>query len=121
MKLIPVDWYFQSPIDFEHKQYILYAYLQEVDSTYLNKKVSPHLLHLEKLEEELINFQRVVKDTEHLLEKQKYFYFEDIHRIGEKLDVLSEIQDIVDFSIPQIKSRIQTGYKIAAKYKQLLY
>ena len=49
MKLIPIDWYIQSPIDFEHKQYVLFAYLQEVDNTYVKKVVSPHLFHLEKL------------------------------------------------------------------------
>ena len=42
MNLIPIDWYTLPPIDFEHKQYVLYAYLQEVDNTFINKKVSPH-------------------------------------------------------------------------------
>lgn len=121
MKLIPVNWYSLSPIDFEHKQYVLFAYLQEVDKTYLNKIVSPHLLHLEKLEEELVSFNCLYKDTEAILNKQKYLYFKDIHRIGERNELVQEIKDIVDFSIPQIKSRIQVGYKIAAKYKQVIY
>ena len=121
MNLIPVNWYIQSPIDFEHKQYVLFAYLQEVDSTYVNKVVSPHLLHLEKLEKDIIKFKTAIKDMEVGFEKQKYLYFENTYKIDLKDSLLSEIKDIVEFSIPQIKSRIQIGYKIASKYKQLLY
>lgn len=121
MKLIPVNWYFQSPIDFEHKQYILFAYLQEVDNLYLEKKVSPHLLHLEKLEKELCGFRSSIKDIEFDLNKQKYFYFQEEKKVDLDDKLLSEVKDIVEFSIPQIHSRIQVGYKIATKYKQLLY
>lgn len=121
MNLIPIDWYTLPPIDFEHKQYILYAYLQEVDTTFISKKVSPHLLHLEKLEAELFNFKDLLKDKKNLIEKQKFIYFEDVHRINNSDAGLLEIKDIVEFSIPQIKARIQTGYKIASKYSQVLY
>jgi len=121
MNLIPVNWYIQSPIDFEHKQYVLFAYLQEVDNTYVNKVVSPHLLHLEKLEKDIIKFKTAIKDMEVGFEKQKYLYFEDTYKIDLSNSILSEVKDIVEFSIPQIKSRIQVGYKIASKYKQLLY
>jgi len=110
MKLIPINWYFQSPIDFEHKQYILFAYLQEVDN-----------LYLEKLEKELCGFRSCMQDTESNLKKQKYYYFQEENSIVYNDDLLSEVKDIVEFSIPQISSRIQVGYKIAAKYKQLLY
>ena len=35
--LLPITWYTESPIDFEHKQYMLFNYLQKVDSNFQNK------------------------------------------------------------------------------------
>ena len=121
MKLIPIDWYIQSPIDFEHKQYVLFPYLQEVDNTYVKKVVSPHLFHLEKLEKDLLNFKSNIEDTEINLIKQKYVYFDNDPKNIFDNNTIEEIKEIIDFSVPQIKSRIQTGYKIAAKFKQILY
>jgi hypothetical protein len=66
-------------------------------------------------------FKELFKDTKNLLEKKKFIYFEDVHRISNSDAGLLEIKDIVEFSIPQIKVRIQTGYKIASKYSQVLY
>jgi len=31
MEVLPIDWYIDTPIDFEHKQFTLYAYLQKVE------------------------------------------------------------------------------------------
>lgn len=121
MEMIPIDWYIQSPIDFEHKQYVLFAYLQRVDSTYLNKIVSPHLLHLEKLETEILGFKKNLKDLESDLKKQRYLYFDNDPKNVFDNDKIKELVDIVEFSIPQIHSRIQIGYKIANKYKQVIY
>jgi len=121
MKLIPIDWYIQSPIDFEHKQYVLFSYLQEVDNTFLKKVVSPHLLHLEKLEIEIVKFKDSLKTIESDLQKQNYVYFDTNPKNNFHNDNIIELQEIIDFSIPQIHSRIQIGYKIANKYRQLLY
>ena len=55
--LLPLKWFIQDPIDFEHKQYLLFAYLQKVDNSFQYKKLSPHLLHLEKMIDELIAFE----------------------------------------------------------------
>ena len=56
-----LDWYFESPLDFELKQYRLLSYLRVVEDSFLLKKLSPHLLHLEKIKTELID----------ILEKEK--------------------------------------------------
>ena len=121
MNMIPVNWYMQSPIDFEHKQYVLFAYLQEVDATFIKKIVSPHLLHLEKLNDEIVKFKKNLYDLEKSLDKQKYIYFHNNPNTAYENSNIIELKEIVEFSIPQIHSRIQLGYKIANKYKQLLY
>ena len=121
MELISLDWYIQDPIDFEYKQYILFAYLQEVDQTFLNKIVSPHLLHLEKLEKELTLFKESYMSMRDSFDKQRYKWFDNPKLVGESNDLVTDIVDIVDFSIPQIKTRIDHGYMIFDRYKQILY
>lgn len=119
--LLPLNWYIDPPIDFEHKQYLLFGYLQRVDSSYLNKKVSPHLLNLQKLERELLHFNSSFEEIKKSFEKNRYLYFDNPKLEGEKNLLVEEIREIVEFSIPQIHSRIETGQRIFQRYKQILY
>jgi len=120
--LIPLTWYIEPPIDFEHKQYILFAYLQIVDSNFMNKVLSPHLLYLEKIKSELYNFQNVFEKTQKNIEKNKYVYFKENKKIeGVDNAIILEVKEIVDFSIPQIAIRIEHGNFILNKNKQILY
>jgi hypothetical protein len=111
----------ESPIDFEHKQYVLFAYLQKVESSFLDKKLSPHLLHLEKLADELIGFQSSYTSIKNKFNKNRYVYFENIKLEGENDRLIIEICDIVDFSLPQLQPRIKMGYKILEKNRQILF
>ena len=122
MKLIDLDWYSQSPIDFEHKQYLLHAYLQSVDQAYLDKKVSPHLLHLERLKEEMDYFISkwiILKKT---FDKNRYVYFDNPKLEGEENIELAKIVEIVDYANPQIFAKIKQGYLLFERYpNQILY
>lgn len=120
--ILPIGWYFESPIDYEHKQYVLLGYLLKVDSSFLDKQLSPHLLHLEKLTKELIHFENSFVDIKKKFDKNRYIYFSDNSKlIGEDNNLIYEIKEIVDFSIPQIQTRIDLGYKILGKNSQVLY
>jgi hypothetical protein len=121
METIPIDWYYQSPIDFEHKQYVLLAYLQTVDKSFSDKKVSPYLLHMEYMESELTNFKYNFGKFKKESERNRYHYFKESKVFLEKEDIIEEVNEIVEFALPQIKPRIQLGYKICIRYKQLLY
>ena len=122
MKLMPLDWYQSPPIDFEHKQYMLYAYLQSVDKTFLNRRVSPHLLHLERLQEEMDYFMTKYVLMKKVFDRNRYLYFDNPKLKGELNSEVEDIVEIVDFSLPQIESRIKQGYIIFEKYpKQILY
>lgn len=120
-QLISVTWYMESPIDFEHKQYVLFDYLQKVDLDFSNKVLSPHLLHIEKVIDELIGFQSSINLLKSNLDKNKYIYFKDMNIEGEKDYFVDEIKEIVDFSIVQIEPRIKLGYKILKKKNQILF
>jgi hypothetical protein len=118
---LPILWYIDSPIDFEHKQYVLYAYLQTVDLSFSKKILSPHLLHLERVIDELNNFTASFNMMKISFDKNRYIFFENVKLEGEDDKFIYEIRDIVDFAIPQIDSRIKTGYKIFQRNKQILF
>lgn len=122
VEILPIHWYFESPIDYEHKQYVLLGYLMKVDSSFIEKKLSPHLLHLEKLTKELQNFEISFFDMKRGFDRNRYIYFSDNSKlIGEDNHLIYEIKEIVDFSIPLIQTRIDLGYKILGRNCQVLY
>lgn len=121
MDIISLTWYIESPIDFEHKQYILLGYLQKVDDSFINKILSPHYLHMEKMISELNHFNESYTKIKKDFSKQRYVFIENTHLVGENNKLVEEVYDIVNFSIPQIKSRIDLGDFILKKNKQILF
>lgn len=119
--LLSLTWYIDSPIDSEYKEYLLFSYLQKVDSDFYKKILSPHLLHLEKLIDELISFESSFQKVKNTFDKNRYVYFENVKLEGENNEILYEIKDLISFSIPQIEPRISLGYKILKKHNQVLY
>ena len=119
--LLPITWYVQSPIDFEHKQYLLFAYLQKVDLNFQQKLLSPHLLHMEKLMDELFYVSSSFKMIKNDFDKHRYVYLANTKLEGEDNTLIYEIRDIVEFAIPQVETRIKTGYVILKRNKQILY
>lgn len=119
---LPITWYSESPIDLEYKQYILFAYLQKVENSFINKILSPHLLHMEKMLEEMSTFERVISDYRGQFDKHRYIYlFKDNKLTGENDEMLEEVRRIIYFSVPQLKTRIDFGYNVLEKNKQILY
>lgn len=121
-EIIPITWYIETPIDFEHKQYVLFAYLQKVDHSFFFKNLSPHLLHMESMIKELYLFRDSFIDIKKKFDRERYIFFNDNSKLmGEDNQLVYEIKEIVEFSIPQVESRILTGNKILEKNKQVLY
>jgi hypothetical protein len=55
-------------------------------------------------------------------DENRYKYFSNPKLKGEQNDNIEEIVEIVDYSLPQIESRIRQGYLIFEKYpKQILW
>lgn len=121
MEIIPVDWYIETPIDFEHKQYVLFDYLQKVDNSFYKKMLSPHLLHMEKMVKELMKYQSSFDCIKNNFDKNRYIYFHNPKLENEDNKLIDEINEIVHFSLPQIKTRIEYGYIILKKNKQVLF
>jgi len=122
-EIMPLTWYMESPIDFEYKQYLILSYLQKVDSSFIIKKLSPHLLHMESMIKEMLSFQESLSDMRKRFDKQRYVlvFHDNPKLVGEKNNIVEEIEEVVDFSIPLIKNRVDLGYSILRKNKQVLY
>lgn len=120
-ELLPLTWYVESPIDFEYKEYLLYAYLQKVDNSFRDKVLSPHLLHLERMIDELYGFKARIKQIKADFDKNRYIFFENVKLEGEDNKLIVEIDELVEFAIPQFQPRIDYGYKILKRNKQILY
>ena len=122
MDTLPLDWYIQPPIDFEYKQYVLLGYLLKVDESFMNKKLSPFLLNMESIIEELYNFKNTYIHIRKDFDKNRYIYLNDNQKIeGENDSLIIEINEIVEFSIPMVNTRINLGNVILRKNKQILY
>ena len=123
--MLQLDWFCQSPLDFEHKNYLLLQYLKSIDDSYSELKLSPYLLWTEKLVKELQDF------------KIKSQYFEssirrdiisiDISKMMivrkeiEKNDEIKIVFEIVEYSTPLLESKIKLGYKLLDRYPQILF
>lgn len=121
MELLPIQWYFQPPIDFEHKEYTLYAYLKNVDESFRLRKLSPHLLHIEKLLHELNLFQNNINQFHKEIDKRTYKYFDNPLIDNLYNENINTIVDIVNFSIPQLDGRLLHGKSLFKRYNQILY
>jgi len=123
--LIPLDWYAHPPIDFEHKQYILFAYLKTVDNSFYDRIFSPFLLHTEKLVSEMRWIALHTQEFERSMERRRIITdgstFSIITEKQQRPEDLETIIDIVDFSIPFLQRSVDLGKKLMGKGPTLLY
>lgn len=119
--LLSVTWYSDDPIDFEYKEYLLFAYLQKVESSFQNRVLSPHLLHMERIIDELLMFRGSFEEIKKTFNRNRYVYLDNIKLEGENDKFIIEIKELVEFAIPQVQPRIDYGYKILKKNRQILF
>ena len=116
MKNLSQNWFFDRPIDLEHKTYVLLDYLQQVNKFYEQNKLYPYLKELifhynniniflnnkenfkNKLKKDLIEFDF---DNYFL----KYCDLEDINE-------LKEVDNILNYSFSKLKDYIDQGKEI---------
>jgi hypothetical protein len=116
MKSLSNTWITDEPIDFEFKKYQLLAWLQNIEKHFTAIKLYPYL-------GDLVYQFNTLKS---LKEKKEFMFNKFPERLvgidKEKLslifettqsdDVLSEITEILEFSIPKIKTEIDQGAEI---------
>jgi len=123
--MLQLDWFYKSPIDFEHKNYLLLQYLKSVDDSYSKHILSPYLLWTEKLVKELKDFNNKVNEIESNIKKEiKFIDFSKMQIIREEVNKNNEIKiilEVVEYSTPILESKVKLGYKLLDKYPQILF
>jgi hypothetical protein len=117
MTALNSNWITEKMIDFEYKRYVLLAYLQEVGYSFERKELYPHL-------SELINHYRQVKAIK---EKKQYYlnafpqrmrgidmenFILEYEKVIQDDSLMQEIENIINYSIPQFEHYLAEGKKI---------
>jgi hypothetical protein len=111
------DWLTNGHIDMEYKKYVLLAYLQKVEARFQDKILYPpfsdiifhykNLLNFQEKNRTFIrNFPKIVKGLDM---KNISLQYEEIFE-DEKF--MEEINEIVDFAIPQLSRKMEIGKSI---------
>ncbi len=122
--MITVDWFIEPPMDFEHKNYMLLDYVQQIDNSFKVQKLSPYLLYTEKIISEMTLFKEGRDRMREALQKKKLNLSRKIHWIVtdvEETDEMKTVVEVVDYSLPILESKLILGYKLLKKYPQILY
>lgn len=114
MKTLDRNWLTEGLIDFEYKKYILLAYLQEVKSSFSQKKLYPYLSDL------IFHYQNLVS-----IKENKNLIYENFPKQISKADFekltlsykkviqddafMSDLEEIIGYSIPKFKEMLHEG------------
>jgi hypothetical protein len=114
MEKLSKDWLTQGLIDFEYKKYLLLAYLQTVKKSFSRVELYPFLADLVFHYRNLI----AVKENKTLIRESfpKEISLEEFAKLElsyrelvEDDAIMSELESIIEFSLPQIKDSLQEG------------
>ncbi len=117
MKALSQNWIVENLIDFEYKKYELLGYLQGIKQEFKDEKLYPALSDLIAHYNNLItiknNKQQLSESFGTFLSK---IDFEKLKLIYESIEkdnqLLNEIENIIDFSIPQLECHLKEGKDI---------
>jgi hypothetical protein len=114
MQKLSKDWLTQGLIDFEYKKYMLLAYLKTVNDSFGRVHLYPFLSDL------VFHYRNLVaiKENKALIRESfpKELSLEDFKKLEisyraiiEDDSIMSELESIIEFSLPQIKDSLQEG------------
>jgi hypothetical protein len=114
MERLSKDWLTQGLIDFEYKKYVLLAYLKNVKHSFDRVELYPFLADL------VFHYRNLlaVKENKTLIRESfpREISLEEFNKLElrykelvEDDAIMNELESIIDFSLPQIKSYLQEG------------
>jgi hypothetical protein len=111
------NWITEKLIDFEYKKYILLAYLKEVSDNFDLNKLYPYLAELIEHYKQAV---AIKENKQNLLnafpQRLKKIDAENLEMIYQKMmeddSLMKEIEEILNFSIPQFQHYLAEGKKI---------
>lgn len=114
MEKLPQDWLTQGLVDFEYKKYVLLAYLQTVKTSFSRVQLYPFLGDL------VFHYRNLcsIKENKTLLRESfpKEISLEEFQKLElsyrqliEDDAVMSELESIIEFALPQIQESLNEG------------
>ena len=111
------NWITEKAIDFEYKKYILLAYLKEVSANFEENRLYPSLADLIEHYKLLISIK---ENKQNLLgsfpQRMQKLDLEKFRITYEKIiqddSIMSEIENIIDYSLPQFEHYLTEGKNI---------
>lgn len=117
MKNLDENWIFNKTIDFEYKQYILLAYLQQVNRSFNNMELYPalkdliqHYLNAKQLKDKFNNLSKKFPTTIKSINLNELQIQQE--SIFQNSKLVDELMEILDFSIPQLQNHVEKGKSI---------
>lgn len=117
MQMLNANWFIEAPIDFEHKQYQLLAYLQRINAHFNNTRLYPTLNDLVFHYNNLKKFKNDKKTLETSFPVQlstidvaavKITYEKIVNDDG----MMREIEQIIAYATSKLKPAIKEGQEI---------
>jgi hypothetical protein len=117
MKNLSVNWLTEHLVDLEYKQFILLAYLDEVHKEFNNNRLYPVLSdlieHYRNLKAFKSNAQQLYNSFK---EEITAFDLNNFRVLYQKVvnndSIMLEIEQIIDFSLPQFEKHLKNGKEI---------
>ncbi len=117
MKQLNENWLTEGTIDYEYKRYILLAYLQEVGSQFKEHRLYPFFADLLTHYTNLLDFRLKKTLAENNFPKRiSKIDFEKMKIEYETIlnndEILTDIENIVEFAIPEMMKNLNNGKEI---------
>ncbi|MGB3585163.1 MAG: hypothetical protein WBA23_01425 [Tunicatimonas sp.] len=117
MDTLHQDWLTRGLVDLEYKKYVLLAYMQKVKSRFTDRELYPfmsdlvfhynNLIALQKNKQLIYeNFPKEVSRAD--FEQLKIHY----RKMIQDSDLMNTLEEIVNFSLPHFKERVEEGAEI---------
>lgn len=125
MKLLNLDWWVESPIDFEYKKWIFLAYLRDQDNSFYDRKFNPYLMHSQRMVDDMKESQSIILNAKDLLTKEelviknnRIFWERKNPQTLKEMDVFL---DILFYSIPLLENKLDFGWQMWKDNPTLLW
>lgn len=117
MKALNPNWITEGLIDFEYKKYILLAYLQDINKEFNEQKLYPFLSDLIFHYNNLVSLKKNKElATNNFPQQVSKLDFENFKIQYEKMieddNYMNEIESILSFALPKIKSHLTEGKEL---------
>lgn len=117
MKQLNSDWFLEGTLDFEYKKYVLLAYLQYVSREFAEVRLYPSfsdlIFHYNNLAQFKENKQKLYNQFPTRLSEEEFRKLK-LKRESEvdDSDDLREIDSIIDYALPNIRTYLKDGKEI---------